>query len=575
MNMNRTNYLGELNIDNEGQKVRVMGWIKNHRNFGEIVFIDLKDMTGFSQIVFDDKLIDEVKNLSFESTIIVDGIVKKRQDINKKIKTGEIEVIASSIEVINRAQVIPVDLSEDSTTSEDTLLKYRFLDLRREKMQKNLILRHKVSKSIRNYLDQNRFLEVETPILTKSTPEGARDYLVPSRVSEHKFYALPQSPQIYKNLLMNASIDRYYQFAKCFRDEDLRSDRQPEFTQIDLEMCFMNENEIRDLMEEMIKSVMEDVMNVSYDDKFQVMNYNDAMNKYGVDKPDTRFEMFIYDLTKNFENTDFNVFKSAQFVKAINLKNCATDFSRKDITLLETYAKKYDAKSLPWLKYTNGEFSGSIIKVLSIDELNGIKDELKVEENDLILFSADSYDIVSAVLGNLRNHIAEKLNLIDKTKFNFLWIVEWPMFEFDEELNRYFAMHHPFTMPEGHRFNEDFSSQKALAYDLVLNGHEIGGGSIRINNPELQSKMFEILGFTAEEIENQFGFLVDAYKYGAPYHGGIAFGLDRLVMCLLNTNSIRDVIAFAKNNRASDVMMDAPSFISEEQIKDLHIKLND
>ncbi len=574
-NNERTNYLGKLNKENIEENVRVMGWVKKHRNLGELIFMDVRDITGYSQVVItntNEQLFDLAKGLRAETVISVEGVVKERQDKNNEIPTGEIEIIATTIEVINEAKALPIQIEDELDASEEVRLAYRYLDLRRPIMTNNLVKRHKILNSLRNFLNTESFIEVETPILTKATPEGARDYLVPSRVNEEQFYALPQSPQIYKNLLMIAGLDRYYQVAKCFRDEDLRADRQPEFTQLDIEMSFMSEQEIRDLMEKMMKQLILEVEGREMTESFPVLTYAEAMDRFGNDKPDTRFAMEINDVTNIFSESTFKVFASAEYVRCLKVENAADKYSRKDITKLEDLAKKHHAKGMAWLKYNDAELSGPIAKFLSESEKANLISELALNDNDLILFGADTYDIVCSSLSALRNHLGAELGLIDEDKLNFLWVIDWPMFEYDVELERYFAMHHPFTMPKDNKFIEPDKTM-AQAYDLVLNGYELGGGSIRINNPQIQAQMFELLGLEDEEVQDKFGFLMEAYQYGGPSHGGIAFGVDRLAMILTKSESIRDVIAFLKNNRARELMIDAPNFVEQEQLDELHIKL--
>ncbi len=571
----RTDYLGTLRKEHEGKEVNVMGWVKKHRNQKDLIFMDVRDITGFSQVVItneNSELLESAKKLRAETVVEVTGTVNIRKDINPEIPTGEIEIIASAINVINEAKPLPIQIEDELDASEDVRLEYRYLDLRRPIMTNNLVTRHKILNATRTFLNAENFIEVETPILTKATPEGARDYLVPSRVNEHDFYALPQSPQIYKNLLMIAGLDRYYQVAKCFRDEDLRSDRQPEFTQLDIEMSFMTELEIREMMEKMMKQIILDVKGVELAEEFPILTYEEAMTRFGCDKPDTRFEMELNDVTNVFSDSEFKVFASAEYVKCLQVENVADQFSRKDITKLEDLAKKHHAKGMAWLKYNENELTGPIAKFLSASEKDALIKELTLNDNDLILFAADSFEVVSSSLSALRNHLGAKLGLIDENKLNFLWVVDWPMFEYDAELKRYFAMHHPFTMPKNNQFVEPDKTM-AQAYDLVLNGYELGGGSIRINNAELQTQMFDILGLDKAEVDEKFGFLIEAYGYGGPYHGGIAFGLDRLAMILTNSESIRDVIAFPKNNRARELMIDAPSPVNEEQLTELHINL--
>lgn len=571
----RTDYLGNLRRADDQKEVNVMGWVKKHRNLGELIFMDLRDITGYSQIVItneNQELFDVAKGLRAESVIEVSGYVNIRKDINQDIPTGEIEIIATDLNVINEANALPIQIEDDLDASEDVRLDYRYLDLRRPVMTNNLVTRHKILNATRTFLNDTNFIEVETPILTKSTPEGARDYLVPSRVNEHDFYALPQSPQIYKNLLMIAGLDRYYQVAKCFRDEDLRADRQPEFTQLDIEMSFMSEVEIRELMEKMMKKVMFDVKGLEITEDFPILTYQEAMERFGNDKPDTRFAMELNNVTDVFKESEFKVFANAQFVKCLKVEGAADKYSRKDIDKLEALAKKHHAKGMAWLKYNENELTGPIAKFLSETEKVKLVETLSLVNNDLILFAADNFDVVSSSLSALRNHLGAELGLIDEEKFNFLWVIDWPMFEYDAELDRYFAMHHPFTMPKNDVFLKPEETM-AQAYDLVLNGYELGGGSIRINNPKLQAQMFDILGLDEEEVKEKFGFLIEAYSYGGPYHGGIAFGVDRLAMILTNSESIRDVIAFPKNNRARELMIDSPSKVDEEQLTELHINL--
>lgn len=576
MRHTRTNYLGNLTKENVGQKVCVMGWVKKHRDLGELIFMDMKDIKGLSQVVItnDSVIFEEAKALKVEYVVSIVGTVRMRQDINPNIETGEIEIIAEDLEILNKSEAVPIQIQDNIDASEDTRLEYRYLDLRRDEMQKKLISRHKLTSSVREFLNNNDFIDIETPILTKATPEGARDYLVPSRVNPGEFYALPQSPQIYKNLLMIGGFERYYQIVKCFRDEDLRADRQPEFTQIDLEMSFMNEQAIRDLMEDMIKKVMFDVKGLIFKEKFPVMKYIDAMDNYGCDKPDLRFDMKIVNVDDVFINSDFAVFKNAETIRLLNVVDAANKFSRKDIDKLEVLAKKHHAKGMAWLKLIEGELTGPIVKFFSEAEKEALIKKANVENNALLLFAADSFDVVCQSLAALRNHLGQVLSLIDDDDFKFVWITEWPMFEYDTELDRLFAMHHPFTQPTNDKFCDNPIETQAQAYDIVLNGLELGGGSIRINNAKTQQEMFRLLNMEQKEIDEKFGFFVDAYKYGAPYHGGIALGLDRFAMILTNSSSIRDVIAFPKNNRARELLMDSPTPVSQEQLDELSIMVN-
>ncbi len=576
MNKLRTHYLGQLSTDQIDQEITVMGWVKKHRDLGELIFIDVKDIKGLAQVVVynDSNSFELAKSLKNEYVIEVTGLVRMRQDINENIKTGLIEIVASEVNIINKSEPTPIQVVDDIDASEDTRLAYRYLDLRRDEMQDKLITRHKITRSIRKYLDNQEFFDIETPILTKATPEGARDYLVPSRVNKGEFYALPQSPQIYKNLLMIGGFERYYQIVKCFRDEDLRADRQPEFTQVDMEMSFMTKEQIMDLTENMLKDVMREIKGLEFTDPFIKMTYKQAMDEYGCDKPDIRFDLKLNDVSNIFANSEFGVFKKAEYVKCLNVLDAADKYSRKEIDKLEELAKKHHAKGMAWLKFVDGEYTGPIKKFLSDEELNNLTAQVSVANNSLILFAADSYDVVSSSLTALRSELGRALDLYREDDYKFLWVIDWPMFEYDAELDRLFAMHHPFTYPQGGSFNLDTPMDTmADAYDVVLNGFELGGGSIRINNSELQQQMFKLLSLSDEEVEDKFKFLIDAYKYGAPYHGGIALGLDRLAMILTNSESIKEVIAFPKNNRARELMIDSPSPIELEQLEELAIKV--
>ena len=583
--MNRTHNNGELRLENVGQVVELKGWVAKSRNLGGLVFIDLRDRYGMTQLVANPETVSpevlEVANkVRNEYVIAVKGIVAERQSKNPNMPTGDIEVVLEQLTIISEAEMTPLIIADETDALEDTRLKYRYLDLRRPVMQKNFILRHNILKSIRSYLDGHDFIEVETPYLNKSTPEGARDYLVPSRVHEGEFYALPQSPQIFKQLLMVSGFERYYQVARCFRDEDLRADRQPEFTQIDIETSFLTQEEIMNLVEEMLVKMMKDVKGLDIPRPFPRLSYEEAMGRYGSDKPDTRFEMELIPLNHVVANCGFSVFASTveagNEVKALCVKGAAERFSRKDIDKLTDFVKKYKAKGLAWVKVVEEGFNGPIAKFFNEDEVASIKAATNAEIGDLLLFVADTKAVVADSLGALRLHLAKELGLIDESKFNFLWVIDWPLFEYDEEAGRFFAAHHPFTMPSLDTldtFDTDSHNAKAQAYDIVLNGYELGGGSLRIYRPDIQSRMFEALGFTKEEAEEQFGFLMNAFKYGTPPHGGLALGLDRIAMILTGSQSLRDVIAFPKNASATCPMTEAPGRVSEAQLTELHIQL--
>ena len=581
--MNRTHNNGELRLENVGQVVELKGWVAKSRNLGGLVFIDLRDRYGMTQLVANPETVSpevlEVANkVRNEYVIAVKGIVAERQSKNPNMPTGDIEVVLEQLTIISEAEMTPLIIADETDALEDTRLKYRYLDLRRPMMQKNFILRHNILKSVRSYLDSQDFIEVETPYLNKSTPEGARDYLVPSRVHEGEFYALPQSPQIFKQLLMVSGFERYYQVARCFRDEDLRADRQPEFTQIDIETSFLTQEEIMNLVEEMLVKMMKDVKGLDIPRPFPRLSYEEAMGRYGSDKPDTRFEMELIPLNHVVANCGFSVFASTveagNEVKALCVKGAAERFSRKDIDKLTDFVKKYKAKGLAWVKVVEEGFNGPIAKFFNEDEVASIKAATNAEIGDLLLFVADTKAVVADCLGALR--LAKELGLIDESKFNFLWVIDWPLFEYDEEAGRFFAAHHPFTMPSLDTldtFDTDSHNAKAQAYDIVLNGYELGGGSLRIYRPDVQSRMFETLGFTKEEAEEQFGFLMNAFKYGTPPHGGLALGLDRIAMILTGSQSLRDVIAFPKNASATCPMTEAPGRVSEAQLTELHIQL--
>ena len=573
-------YAGRVRSEHVGQEITLKGWVSRRRDLGGLIFIDLRDREGIMQLVINPENVTKevmgtAERLRSEYVIEVTGKVEARTQANDKLATGTVELHVETLTILNTAKTTPFEIKDGIEANDDTRLRYRYLDLRRPEMLANLKLRAKVTHSIRNYLDELEFIDVETPFLTKSTPEGARDYLVPSRVNQGHFYALPQSPQITKQLLMNAGFDRYYQIVKCFRDEDLRGDRQPEFTQIDLETSFLSDQEIQDITEGLIARVMKETKGVDVTLPFPRMTYDDAMTLYGSDKPDTRFEMLLQDLTDIVKEVDFKVFSEAPVVKAIVVKNAADKYSRKDIDKLTEQAKQYGAKGLAWVKVASDELNGPIAKFLK-DLTSELTDALQLEENDLVLFVADIVEVANATLGALRVRLAKELGLIDESKFNYLWVVDWPMFEWSEEEGRYMSAHHPFTLPQAdtaHELEGDLSKVRAIAYDIVLNGYELGGGSLRINHKDLQERMFKALGFSKEAATDQFGFLLEAMDYGFPPHGGLAIGLDRFVMLLAGEENIREVIAFPKNNKASDPMTQAPSLVDTKQLEELSLQV--
>ena len=576
--MKRSMYAGRVRSEHIGTSITLKGWVGRRRDLGGLIFIDLRDREGIMQLVINPEEVSAsvmatAESLRSEFVIEVSGVVTAREQANDNLPTGEVELKVQELSVLNTSKTTQFEIKDGIEANDDTRMRYRYLDLRRPEMLENFKLRAKVTHSIRNYLDNLEFIDVETPMLTKSTPEGARDYLVPSRVNQGHFYALPQSPQITKQLLMNAGFDRYYQIVKCFRDEDLRGDRQPEFTQVDLETSFLSDQEIQDIVEGMIAKVMKDTKGLEVSLPFPRMAYDDAMNNYGSDKPDTRFDMLLQDLTEIVKEVDFKVFSEASVVKAIVVKDKADKYSRKNIDKLTEVAKQYGAKGLAWLKYADNTISGPVAKFLTAIE-GRLTEALQLENNDLILFVADSLEVANETLGALRTRIAKELELIDYSKFNFLWVVDWPMFEWSEEEGRYMSAHHPFTLPTAetaHELEGDLAKVRAVAYDIVLNGYELGGGSLRINQKDTQERMFKALGFSAESAQEQFGFLLEAMDYGFPPHGGLAIGLDRFVMLLAGKDNIREVIAFPKNNKASDPMTQAPSLVSEQQLEELSL----
>ncbi|MCB4953988.1 aspartate--tRNA ligase [Streptococcus mutans] len=579
--MKRSMYAGAVRSEHIGQELTLKGWVARRRDLGGLIFIDLRDREGIVQLVINPKtasntVVKSAESLRSEYVIEVTGMIVERDQANDNLPTGCVEMQVTQLTILNASQTPPFEIKDKIEANDNTRLRYRYLDLRRPEMLKNFKLRAKVTHVIRNYLDDLDFIDVETPMLAKSTPEGARDYLVPSRMSRGHFYALPQSPQITKQLLMNAGFDRYYQIVKCFRDEDLRGDRQPEFTQVDLETSFLSEQEIQEITERLIACVMKEVKGIELQLPLPQISYDTAMNNYGSDKPDTRFEMTLQDLTDLVKNIDFKVFSQAPAVKAIVAKNAANSYSRKAIDKLTDIVKPFGAKGLAWVKYNDGKIGGPIAKFLTTIE-DELIERLQLEANDLVFFVADDLEIANGSLGALRNHLAKELNLIDHSKFNFLWVVDWPMFEWSEEENRYTSAHHPFTLPQEDTVAElegDLSKVRAVAYDIVLNGYELGGGSLRINQRETQERMFKALGFTKESAQKQFGFLLEAMDYGFPPHGGLALGLDRFVMLLAGKENIREVIAFPKNNKASDPMTQAPSLVSDKQLDELYLQVN-
>lgn len=581
----RTNYCANFTKADAGSQVTLMGWANVRRDLGALVFVQLRDRTGLMQIVFNSNTLskedfDRACTIRSEYVLAVRGelVLRTGDMINKNMPTGELEVLVSEFKILSISETTPFEITDDCKANELLRLKYRYLDLRRPTMQKNLIMRHKIAFAAREYFDEQNFLEIETPILTKSTPEGARDYLVPSRVHPGKFYALPQSPQLFKQLLMLAGYDRYFQIARCFRDEDLRADRQPDFTQIDIEMSFVEELDVQTVNEGFLKRLFKETLNVDIETPLPRLKYVDAMARYGSDKPDTRFGMELVDLSDAFKGSEFSVFQNALAsggsIRAINAKGASAEFSRKELDALGEFVKTYRAKGLIWMNDKAEGLASPVLKFLSESEITAVRKAAGFEQGDVLFIVADVDKTVFAALGALRLRLADKLNLIPKDKFNLLWVTEFPLLEWDEEENRFTAMHHPFTSPMDEdlaKLDTDPGSVRAKAYDIVLNGVEIGGGSIRIHSQQLQKKMFRALGFTDEQAQYRFGFLMDAFRFGPPPHGGMAYGLDRLAMLITGSTSIRDVIAFPKVQNASCPMTGAPDFVDDKQLSELSI----
>ena len=579
--MYRTHNNGELRLQDVNSEVTLCGWVAKRRNFGALVFIDLRDRYGITQLVFNEDIATQISDVRNEYVLQVKGTVVERKDKNPKLETGEIEVVVREVKIVNTAITTPIIIADETDALEDTRLKYRYLDLRRPVLQKNLILRNRITLLVRNYLAKYGFTEVETPILCRSTPEGARDYLVPSRISKGEFYALPQSPQLYKQLLMVGGMDRYFQIARCFRDEDLRADRQPEFSQIDIEMSFVDEEDIWSMTEGLMKEIFKDIKGIELPE-FKRIPYDTCMERYGSDKPDLRFDMPLYNVSEVFANTEFKVFENCLneggIIQAMNVKNGADKFSRKQLDKLQDYVKVYGAKALANLKLTAEGFAGSVTKVLSDAEKEALRTMLNIEENDIVFFVADKKKVAQSSLGALRVKLGHDLDLINKDAYEFLWVTDFPMFEYDENENRYVAAHHPFTSPnleDVDKLLSDPAHCYSRAYDLVLNGYELLSGSIRIHDQKLQEKVFEAIGMTLEEAHEKFSWFMDAFQYGTPPHGGVGIGLERLTMILAGTDNIRDVVAFPKTASASDLMAQAPSPVDVAQLKELGISTQD
>lgn len=583
----RTTYCGLVTEAFLGQEITLKGWVNNRRDLGGLIFVDLRDREGIVQVVFNTAFSEEALKIAetvrSEYVVEVQGTVTKRdpETVNPKIKTGQVEVQVTNIKVINNSETPPFSINEENVNVDENIrLKYRYLDLRRQELAQTFKMRHQITRSIRQYLDDEGFFDIETPVLTKSTPEGARDYLVPSRVHDGEFYALPQSPQLFKQLLMISGFDKYYQIVKCFRDEDLRADRQPEFTQVDIEMSFVDQEDVMQMGEEMLKKVVKEVKGVEINGAFPRMTYKEAMRRYGSDKPDTRFEMELIDVSQLGRDMDFKVFKDTVEndgeIKAIVAKGAAEQYTRKDMDALTEFVNIYGAKGLAWVKVVEDGLTGPIGRFFETENVETLLTLTGAEAGDLVMFVADKPNVVAQSLGALRVKLAKELGLIDETKLNFLWVTDWPLLEYDEDAKRYVAAHHPFTSPKEAdiaKLGTAPEEAEANAYDIVLNGYELGGGSIRIHDGELQEKMFEVLGFTKEQAQEQFGFLLDAFKYGAPPHGGIALGLDRLVMLLTNRTNLRDTIAFPKTASATCLLTNAPGEVSDKQLEELSLRI--